>query len=224
MLPAALALLALAHAEPLPPGTYVLGVTGMDDPCCASKVAAAVDGVDGISGAAADHARAVACARLDRPVERDAIDAAVKGAGYGLGSVSPGPCPEGLAFAPTDPWSGASGVDATIVSHGEAFALKDVAVPGKFTIVDFGAQWCAPCFESAKALKAYLATHADTAVRAAWLDAGDPRKSFALPVAQQHLQFAEGLPHFVVLSRAGKQIYAGSAHEKALAAIDKARK
>ena len=80
-----------------------------------------------------------------------------------------------------------------VVSHGEAVDLTKLAAAGKFTVYDFGAPWCEPCYGVADALKVYLGQHNDTAVRAVVLDAGDPKQSFALPVVKQYLEFAAGL-------------------------------
>ena len=121
-----------------------------------------------------------------------------------------------------DVWQDTSGIDVLTVSNGDEFAYKEKVVPGKFTIFDFGASWCGPCYIAAQRLRVELETHTDIAVRAISLG-DDPNTSFDLPVARQHLAFAPGLPWFVVYAPTGKKIYEGGNVEKALSKISKSR-
>lgn len=195
-------------------------VQGLDD-CCAPRVVEALGAVPGVLGAGVDHAAGVAC--VTGSPDPEALRAAVVSTGFVVTAVEAiDTCPEGARPKSRDPWAGITGVDAAVVSLGEELALAPVA--GKFTVYDFGAPWCGPCFEVVKVLHAYLEGHADTAVRAVWLDAADPVASFALPAAKQHLAFAEAIPYFVVLDPKGKVVYRGVSAADALATIDRKRK
>ena len=74
-----------------------------------------------------------------------------------------------------------------------------------------------------KMLKDYLRDHDDVAVRAIVLDSQNPKESFAMPAAHQHLRSAPGLPYFVVVNAKGKAVFKGSDVAKLLKKIDKKR-
>ena len=48
-----------------------------------------------------------------------------------------------------NPWGDTDGLDVQVISHGEAVELEDHLVQGKFTVIDVGASWCAPCHDAA---------------------------------------------------------------------------
>jgi thiol-disulfide isomerase/thioredoxin len=123
-----------------------------------------------------------------------------------------------------DPWAGVAGIDLAHVSNGEAIELPKVLAPGKFTVVDFGASWCGPCYAAADAIEAYVRKNPDVAVRAVLLAGGDARASFAQPIVKQHLQFAQGLPYFLAFGPDGRSVYKGSDLDALFSAIDRKRK
>lgn len=220
-----LLLLAASALAGLPAGYALLDVGGADDDCCAQKVAAALDALPFVGTAAVSYESKQACASLTGPMDAAAIGTALTAAGYsGTNIRVVAACPEGLTPKPADPWAAAEGLDVKLVSHGETIDLPKVLAPGKFTIVDFGATWCGPCFTAAERITTYLRTHPDTAVRAVLLDGADAKASFAQPIVKQHLQWAEGLPYFLVYGPTGKQVYKGSDVDALLAAIDGKRK
>lgn len=207
------------------PGALVLEVEGMDD-CCAEKIAAALSALPFAAGVSTDPARALACVALSGPADEALVAAKLAEAGgYTVKTATPAEsCPVVPAPAKrTSPWAGAEGLDVRVVSHGEEVDLRAVAAPGKVTIFDFGAPWCAPCWQVAARLQEVLRARPDLAVRVIDLAGADANASFALPVAGQHLQWAEGLPYFVVLSAKGKALYKGSDLEEALAAAEAKR-
>lgn len=219
-----LALLVPLALAALPAGYVLVGVTGMTDECCEQQVATRLEGVPGVSAASSSAALQQACLSTSGGVEAAALAGALSGSEYGFVSATAvAACPAGLLPAKKDAWDGATGLDVVVVSHGEAVDLAAVAAPGKFTVYDFGAPWCQPCFTTADRLKAYMGANADVAVRAVVLDAGDPKQSFALPVVKQYLEFAAGLPWLKVVDASGKKLYEGSDVEAAIKAIDKRR-
>jgi thiol-disulfide isomerase/thioredoxin len=214
----------IALAASIPAGRVIVNVSGMGDDCCEQQVATRLSGVPGVNAAVASAARGVACLSTSAAVDSGALAAALAGSDYGFVAASAAAaCPDGLEPARKEAWDGAVGLDVRVISHGEQVDLGAHAAAGKFTVYDFGAPWCSPCFTTAARLGDYLRVNADVAVRVVTLDAGDPKQSFALPVVKQYLQFAEGLPWFKVIDLRGKPVYEGSDVEAAIRAIDKRR-
>jgi thiol-disulfide isomerase/thioredoxin len=106
-----------------------------------------------------------------------------------------------------------------LTKDGSAVDLTAAAVPGKVTVVDFGAEWCGPCREVDRAMKDLLPTAPDVALRK--IDVVD----WDSAVAKQHLGGVAALPFVVVLGKDGKQIatIAGLDLDRLRAAISQAR-
>jgi thiol-disulfide isomerase/thioredoxin len=126
------------------------------------------------------------------------------------------------ARGPSHPWEGASGFDFAPVPADQAFAVKEVLVAGKVTILEFGAPWCAPCYAVAAALGTGARQRPHVAVRAVSLPGPDAVAGFAAPAARRHLSDAPGIPWIFVYSPKGRLLYSGEDPALALAAADKA--
>jgi thiol-disulfide isomerase/thioredoxin len=218
----ALALAARVHASVL-----VVDVPGANDECCAQKVVTLLQSLPFAATVAADPASGQACVvlRAGVPTDDGLLQRTLADGGYPVRTLTTADvCPAALGGGgPREPWARFPDLDVKVVSRGEAFAVADVRAPGKYTLMDFGAPWCAPCFGVADTLAAYLRVNTDTAVRVAWLDTADARASFALPVARQHLAYATGLPWILVLGPDGKKLFEGGEVAAALRALDKHR-
>ena len=220
-----LILASAASAVTLPTGRAVVTIEGMTCMACETKVRNALATVEGLGIVTASLTENAACMEVTAPTPSEDVEAAIASISYKALSVEAVDlCPAALSpGAPKRLWANTAGVDVVVISRGEPVDLLDHRVPDKFTVYDFGADWCGPCHISAKRLRAYLSVHPDTAVRVIALDGATSEDSFALPAAKQHLEWAGGLPWFEVYSPDGKRIYKGSNEGKVLSNIEQAR-
>ena len=100
-------------------------------------------------------------------------------------------------------------VDFAYVSHGESFKLRKELVKGKYTLFDFGADWCGVCYEATTQLAVLAQNRDDVALRAIHLP-GDEVTSFEQPVVFQYLYEAPGLPWFLLYGPDKKKVYEGN--------------
>jgi len=110
------------------------------------------------------------------------------GAGHGAGH---GPA---KAHAPAT----AGGDNRHIARGGRSFALADALVPGKLTVIDYWAEWCAPCKGIGAVLDDLASTHDKLAVRKAEV----PGLNTA--IAQQRLPGVRALPVVHIYGADGK--------------------
>lgn len=198
-------------------------IDGMTCEGCAGKVTKALDALSFLSETNTSAPAGTACSTLDGTLDQGAVSAVITDLGYTTKAISTvDTCDTETAKFPAN-WKDVEGLDVVVISQGDEVELSDHAVAGKFTIYDFGAPWCAPCHVAEKMLKDYLRDHDDVAVRAIVLDSQNPKESFAMPAAHQHLRSAPGLPYFVVVNAKGKAVFKGSDVAKLLKKIDKKR-
>ncbi len=217
-LPLALLLPTLALASTLQ-GHAVVKVGGMTCGGCEEAVRAGLEGVEGVTSVGpVVHDRT--CVDLDAPVEEDVLRDAVTRRGFevlAVAQVSACPTGEPEARTRTALWSDPGELDAQVVSYGETFHMDEALVPGKTTIIHFGADWCGPCRVAEGVLKAELPGREDVAVRAVVLEGRTPRQSFAHPVVEQY--GIAGVPMILVVDDRGGPLYVGPDARAALAAL-----
>lgn len=83
---------------------------------------------------------------------------------------------------------------------GESFMLASALVPGKVTVIDFWATWCAPCEEIDRDLRRLTRKHPKLAVRRVEITDGDCAAS------EQHLGGSPVLPAVWIYAPDGKRI------------------
>lgn len=216
-----------AFAADLSPGRPTLvAVSGMDCAGCEADIVRLLSAVPGVASVEASFADGRACLTVDAPVAEDAVRRALAEDHLTAGDFTAvDACPASVTRPSTrDPWADVAGIDLATVSTGADFALADVAVVGKFTLLDFGAPWCGPCHAAVKVLQPYVAAHPDVAVRAVSLAGANASAAFATPAAKHWLAEAPGIPWLVVVSPDGKVLYRGQDAAGAIAAIDRRRR
>ncbi len=95
-----------------------------------------------------------------------------------------------------------SGVDArAVVENGEDVPdLAALATPGKRTVVELGARWCAPCRDLDAHVLGLLVVRGDLAYRK--LEIGD----WDTPLARHYLPRGASLPYVIVLDGSGARL------------------
>ncbi len=83
---------------------------------------------------------------------------------------------------------------------GSTFELKQQLAPGRFTVIDFWADWCEPCKVLNKDLRRLASEHADIAIRRVEVP------DFDSPVAKQHLRGVTALPVVWIFDGQGRRI------------------
>ena len=134
--------------------------------------------------------------------ERQGCYRAVPGAGHGAqpGAYKHEPYPEGADVA-------------TVTAKGEAVGpLENLRVPGKYTVLDFYAEWCGPCRLVDKQLRDIVGTRKDVAIRK--LNVID----FESPLARQLGRKLKALPYVVVFDPSGKRVEISGNQPKKLSA------
>jgi thiol-disulfide isomerase/thioredoxin len=123
-------------------------------------------------------------------------------------------CHPDLTFDPLPPLPENADM-AELSKEGEDVpSLEAHAVPGKVTLFDFYAVWCAPCRKIDAHVFALLGQRPDLALRKLNVVSWDT------PLAARYLKNVSDLPYVVVYGRDGKRVEAVAGFD--LAALDKA--
>jgi thioredoxin 1 len=91
-------------------------------------------------------------------------------------------------------------LDIRVISHGDAYDLPKHLAPGKYTVVDFWAEWCGPCHVLTPKIERLVKESSNVALRTIELQSWDSAaakqatKDFKLP----------GLPYVRVYAPDGK--------------------
>ncbi|MBI4816149.1 MAG: transporter [Deltaproteobacteria bacterium] len=106
---------------------------------------------------------------------------------------------------PETPWvppaaTSSSGDVRDLATGGESFSLATAIEPGKLTVIDFWADWCAPCFEIGRMLEALASSDELLAVRKVEVP------DFDSPVVREHLATVNALPVVWIISPEGDVI------------------
>ena len=202
--------------------SLVLTVEGMScEVGCSDKVRTALGALPGVASVSVDYNASTVCVSPSGAASVDAARKALAVHAYEVPTSSIGTCPsKNTAPGYRGLWKDTQNIDAQVVSTGAKINLNKTRAADKYTVFDFGAEWCPPCKVVEKKLREALANNPRLAVRA--IDLGPFETAYNEPVFQQHLAFVPGIPWLIVLSPAGKKIYQGQDATKALAAIDKA--
>ncbi|MCB9680701.1 MAG: cation transporter [Alphaproteobacteria bacterium] len=211
------ALLATAHAEP--PVYFGVRVPDMTCNGCAARAEAALEKVGGVTAIEVAHRHDALCVTTDGTVPRDALAEPLRTLGlHPIDIAQVRSCAVSAPRPSPGLWQDTAGLDARIVSTGEAVDLDAIRVAGHYTIVDVGAEWCGPCHEAEHFLKRTLAVRPDVAVRAVVLPGRTVADSMGAPAAAL-VERGGGLPWLMVFAPDGTRLYAGSDLLQALTAL-----
>jgi thiol-disulfide isomerase/thioredoxin len=207
--------------------SVVVRMEGLTCIGCQDKIAVAVEAMPKVQSARVSFPQQLMCLDTKGEFVPNAAELEQSLASlekYKVISIKEETCPLNSGDAvPRRLWAETDGVIVALVSRSAEFEIEDHLVEDKFTVIDFGADWCGPCVIAERRFREYISEHADVAIRAVVLEGKTPAESFALPVARQHLSNVAGLPYFKVFGPDGELVYKGSQVEKAIRAMNKGR-
>lgn len=90
-------------------------------------------------------------------------------------------------------------LDMRTISHGERIEIAEQLVPGKFTLLDYYADWCGPCLLLGHELERLLAERGDVALRKVDIIGWDTAAA-----AQLEALDVEGIPYVRIYGPRGE--------------------
>jgi thiol-disulfide isomerase/thioredoxin len=123
-------------------------------------------------------------------------------------------CHPDLTFDPLPPLPASADMSELSKEGEDVPSLEAHAVPGKVTLFDFYAVWCAPCRKIDAHVFALLGKRNDLALRKLNV------VNWETPLAERHLKNVSDLPYVIVYGKDGKRVEAISGFN--LEALDRA--
>jgi len=195
--PRALWVVSLLIGCATPSTTTVLSMQEVSCASCGTGVVVALEALEGVTEATFDAPTAEVRVRYDAErVDMASLLKAVESEGQkvvpgeGKGSYVGGP---EFSKDMDVSWINTAGDDVDPLAH---------LAPGKFTIVDYFAEWCGPCKDVDRALIDIMKTRPDVAVRKIDVLEWDS------PVAKARLSKVSALPYPLVFDPDGRQVEA----------------
>ena len=193
----------------------VLSVQGLDCQGCGQKIIDEIKTVAGVANAVFDkQAVEITVSYVRAKVQHQSLIDAVKRTGFtGEIGAGNGRYRAHLAF----------GKEADVIWLTRTGNMVDVTketVPGKVTVIDFGADWCGPCRRVDAHMKKVLAAHSDVALRKVDISDWDS------PISQAYLKSVPELPYLIVYGKDGREVtrFGGLDLERLDRAIEAGRK
>jgi len=191
-------------------------VVGIDCEACAPPILKALKALPDVKNPKLDWKAGAATVEVPAGYDREKIRTALKDLGFE--AVFPG---EERADLKPLPEEAVARLDIAPASHGEKIDIAKTVVPGKITVLDYGATWCGPCHVLEARLQRLVMGNPGIAVRR--VDVGKWDNAAAKQATSEFR--IESLPYVRVYDASGKFVGAqtGGSWDKILKLVEKAQ-
>jgi putative thioredoxin len=191
-------------------------VIGIDCEACAPPILKALKALPDVKNPKLDWKAGTATVEVPAGYDREKIRTALKDVGFE--AVFPGEEPADLKPLPEEV---VARLDIAPASHGEKIDIARTVVPGKVTVLDYGATWCGPCHVLEARLQRLVMGNPGIAVRR--VDVGKWDNAAAKQATSEFR--LESLPYVRVYDASGKFVGAqtGGSWDKILKLVEKAQ-